>query len=255
MRDYEFYYTQDGSIGLYSYTDEDVYHSKYGALTEAWEKFILPSGIDKLLNTKENINVLDLCYGVGYNTKALMSYVIHRDENLLKQNNILKKIHEKIKKKILANNKYNESIDNDKNKDFRKELSMSIDSNNREIISKVYIDCLELNKELVKLSPFLKTVFTPQEIYMKFVPKFLDCFETYWTIRKKLAKFTLKIALRNGKKITDANIKKFAETVLEDINPRDSWRAGKALRQHISVVMAERALRDCVEQAGGEVDG
>ena len=62
-------------------------------------------------------------------------------------------------------------------------------------------------------------------------------------------------AFINGKEITDANIKKFAETVLEDINPRDSWRAGKALRQHISVVMAERALRDCVEQAGGEIDG
>lgn len=59
----------------------------------------------------------------------------------------------------------------------------------------------------------------------------------------------------NGKKITEDNIRKFAETVLEDINPRDSWRAGKALRQHISVVMAERALRDCVEQAGGKVDG
>ena len=62
-------------------------------------------------------------------------------------------------------------------------------------------------------------------------------------------------AFINGKKITEENIKKFALTVLEDINPRDSWRAGKALRQHISVVMAERALRDCVEQAGGEIDG
>ena len=38
MRDFEFYYTQDGSIGLYSYEDKDVYHSKFGALTEAWEK-------------------------------------------------------------------------------------------------------------------------------------------------------------------------------------------------------------------------
>ena len=60
-------------------------------------------------------------------------------------------------------------------------------------------------------------------------------------------------AFINGKKINDKNIKKFAETVLEDINPRDSWRAGKALRQHISVVMAERALRECVEMAGGEI--
>ena len=58
-----------------------------------------------------------------------------------------------------------------------------------------------------------------------------------------------------GKEITDENIKKFAETVLEDINPRDSWRAGKALRKHISVVMAERALRESVILAGGVVNG
>ena len=62
-------------------------------------------------------------------------------------------------------------------------------------------------------------------------------------------------AFINGKEITDENIKKFALTVLEDINPRDSWRAGKALRQHISVVMAERALRECITLAGGEVNG
>ena len=61
MRDYEFYYTQDGSIGLYSYADDDVYHSKYGAVTEAWEKFIIPSGISKLINTQPNIKVLDVC--------------------------------------------------------------------------------------------------------------------------------------------------------------------------------------------------
>lgn len=59
----------------------------------------------------------------------------------------------------------------------------------------------------------------------------------------------------NGKEITEENIKKFSETVLEDINPRDSWRAGKALRRHISVVMAERALRESVRLAGGVVNG
>ena len=59
----------------------------------------------------------------------------------------------------------------------------------------------------------------------------------------------------NGKEITDENIKQFALTVLEDINPRDSWRAGNALRQHISVVMAERALRESVSLAGGVVNG
>ena len=59
----------------------------------------------------------------------------------------------------------------------------------------------------------------------------------------------------NGKKVNDKNIKEFAETVLEDVSPRDSWRAGKALRKHISVVMAERALRESTIQAGGAVNG
>ena len=80
MRDYEPYYTEDGSIGLYSYADKDVYHSKYGALTEAWEKFVIPSGINVLLKKKNNINVLDVCYGIGYNTKALMSFVIDKNK-------------------------------------------------------------------------------------------------------------------------------------------------------------------------------
>lgn len=62
-------------------------------------------------------------------------------------------------------------------------------------------------------------------------------------------------AFISGKEINEDNIKKFAETVLEDINPRDSWRAGRALRRHISVVMAERALREAVSLAGGEIDG
>lgn len=57
----------------------------------------------------------------------------------------------------------------------------------------------------------------------------------------------------NGKEITGENIKLFSEMVLEDINPRDSWRAGRALRRHISVVMADRAIRECVRLAGGEV--
>ncbi len=58
-----------------------------------------------------------------------------------------------------------------------------------------------------------------------------------------------------GKEINEENIKQFSETVLEDVNPRDSWRAGRALRRHISVVMAERALRESVRLAGGVVNG
>ena len=52
---------------------------------------------------------------------------------------------------------------------------------------------------------------------------------------------------------TAEEIKAFAQTVLEDINPRDSWRAAKEFRQHIAVVMAERALRESIRLAGGVI--
>ena len=42
--------------------------------------------------------------------------------------------------------------------------------------------------------------------------------------------------------------------LLEDINPRDSWRASKAFRQHIATVLAERALTESIRLAGGVID-
>ena len=58
-----------------------------------------------------------------------------------------------------------------------------------------------------------------------------------------------------GKPVTEETIQEFANAVLEDLNPRDSWRASKAFRQHIAVVLAERALRESIRLAGGETNG
>lgn len=60
-------------------------------------------------------------------------------------------------------------------------------------------------------------------------------------------------AYAKGKPTTQAEIKAFAHTVLEDINPRDSWRAAKDFRQHIAVVLAERALTESIRLAGGVI--
>jgi len=57
-----------------------------------------------------------------------------------------------------------------------------------------------------------------------------------------------------GKEVNEENIEAFAQKVLEDINPRDSWRASKAFRCHIGVVMARKACEKAVKQAGGKVD-
>ncbi len=56
-----------------------------------------------------------------------------------------------------------------------------------------------------------------------------------------------------GKEVTMANAEEFAKKVLEDINPRDSWRASMAFRSHIAVECAKRCLIESVKRGGGEL--
>lgn len=101
MEDFIPFFTRDGSVGLYSKTDEDIYHSVYGALSEAYDKFVLPANIDELFMRKNEIKILDICYGIGYNTKAFLNYFLK---------NILQK---KIEKKFThADNIYSIDTDN-----------------------------------------------------------------------------------------------------------------------------------------------
>ena len=60
-------------------------------------------------------------------------------------------------------------------------------------------------------------------------------------------------AVANGSPLIQDMIDEFALAVLLDINPRDSWRASKAFRQHIAVEMARRALQESIERAGGVI--
>ena len=61
-------------------------------------------------------------------------------------------------------------------------------------------------------------------------------------------------AVANGSPLTRDMIDEFALAVLLDINPRDSWRASKAFRQHIAVEVARRALTESIERAGGVIE-
>lgn len=54
-----------------------------------------------------------------------------------------------------------------------------------------------------------------------------------------------------GKSLCMETVETFARAVLDDINPRDSWRASKAFRQHIAVELAKRGLLESVRLAGG----
>ena len=56
-------------------------------------------------------------------------------------------------------------------------------------------------------------------------------------------------AAGRGLPVTEDRIEKISSTVLEDVTPRDSWRASKAFREHISKVLCKRALAEAVKRA------
>ena len=56
-----------------------------------------------------------------------------------------------------------------------------------------------------------------------------------------------------GLPVSEESIEVIGDAVLEDVTPRDSWRASKAFREHISKVLCKRALREAVVRADGSV--
>ena len=60
-------------------------------------------------------------------------------------------------------------------------------------------------------------------------------------------------AAAKGRPADKKTVDAFAEVVLSDIHPRDSWRASKAFREHIAVEIARRALTKSILLGGGEV--
>ena len=56
-------------------------------------------------------------------------------------------------------------------------------------------------------------------------------------------------AAGKGLPVTEDSIEKISSTVLEDVTPRDSWRASKAFREHISKVLCKQALEEAEKRA------
>ena len=144
MSEFQPYFTNDGSVGLYSQNFDDIYHSASGALTEAYEKFIYPINWDMLLKHDE-IKILDICYGIGYNTKSFLNYIFENKKKLinLKNNNI-------------NNSNYYGAIytHNIKSNKF-KIYNDTIHTNN--IFNKVSVTAIDNDEILFGLSPFIKT--------------------------------------------------------------------------------------------------
>lgn len=150
MYDFHPYITNDGSIGLYNTQFNDIYHSATGALTEAYEKFVYPVNIEKLLQNPD-IKILDICYGIGYNSKSFLNFIYenyflknfsknskHANYNTatIYTDNILNKMKQVF---IIKGSSYSEKIHTDN------------------IFSKIYIKAVDTDKNLYFLSPFIKT--------------------------------------------------------------------------------------------------
>ena len=70
--------TEDGSFTLTSderNEESETLHSKFGARTEAFEKFVIPSKLLEKAEKSTVIKVLDICSGIGYNVSALLDYL------------------------------------------------------------------------------------------------------------------------------------------------------------------------------------
>ena len=60
--------TKDNSITYYNKEFNETYHSISGALEEARKKHVIPSNILELTKNQNQITILDICYGLGYNS-------------------------------------------------------------------------------------------------------------------------------------------------------------------------------------------
>ena len=60
-------------------------------------------------------------------------------------------------------------------------------------------------------------------------------------------------AAAKGQPVSKETVSAFAKAVLQDVHPRDSWRASKAFREHIAVELAKRCLTESIRLAGGEL--
>ena len=93
--------TKDGSYSLRSVIFQENFHSLLGALEETKLKFTAPSNLKRFKG--KSLNVLDICFGLGYNSASLLN-------ELIKQKSYLNLFGLEIDKKPLEYSLRNESF-------------------------------------------------------------------------------------------------------------------------------------------------
>lgn len=68
--------TADGTLSCHDSETGEWCHNRAGAYTEALKNYAEPSLASKLANKTGRIQLLDACYGLGYNTWVLLDYLL-----------------------------------------------------------------------------------------------------------------------------------------------------------------------------------
>lgn len=184
MQDLCPYFTNDGTVGLFSKEDDDIYHSTYGAVTESWQKFIIPAKLQDYIATHDSIKILDLCYGIGYNSKAALNVFVENflNSKIKKQKNVQNKFQNAAA--IYSDNISSKNIQNNLSLDQKNTINVnsgigSIYTDNNLNINndlnidkkkKFLIDAVDLDKNLLIISPFItrgiKNTFIIKKYYV-----------------------------------------------------------------------------------------
>lgn len=148
--------TEDGSVSYRNKIIDETYHTKSGAIEEAFEKHAKPLKIWE----KNNPVIYDVCFGIGYNAVAAI--------DLIKEKNPDSKIiiycfendMDILEKCLEINPKFkNYSIIKEFVKNFIKNNKTSLESNNVKLImmfgdAKIQINNVKENADYVFFDPF-----------------------------------------------------------------------------------------------------
>ena len=79
MTSFETRITADGSKTFYSPEFGETFHTKYGAKSEAEITYIQGCKIPEKIKNQTHLRILDVCYGLGYNTASALDYVFREN--------------------------------------------------------------------------------------------------------------------------------------------------------------------------------